>query len=110
MPGRFRDYEMTEMSVKEDIRRAPSSVREDDGVGGMLEDDNHGAVSNRTGSGATTRLDKPDSSDSRETRATCIGGVISGLKELCRMNRINEIQMASLIGRVTIDLCAKIEE
>ncbi len=76
----------------------------------MLEDDNHGAVSSETGRGATTGYDKPDVSASRETRATCIGGVIGGLKDLCRMNGINEIQTASLIGRVAIDLCAKIEE
>ena len=84
----------------------PSSIVEDNGVGGMLEDDNHGGLEGETETG----LDKPDIGASRETRPTCIRGVIGGLIELCRMNGINEIQTARLIGRVAMDLCDKIVE
>ena len=52
-----------------------------------------------------TGLDKPDVSDSRETRATCIGRVLIGMKELCRNNGLNEIFTAELVGQLAIDLC-----
>ena len=74
----------------------------------MLEDDNHGIVSGETGAATGTGLDKPDDSD--ETRDTCIGRVILGLKELCRKNGVNEILTASLVGRVAIDLCKATKE
>ena len=101
---------MTEMSVREDVRRTPSSIVEDNGVEGMLEDDNHGLVSGKTGAATGTGLDKPGVSDSNETRDTCIGRVILGLKELCRKNGVNEILTASLVGRVAIDLCKATKE
>ena len=44
-------------------------------------------------------------SDSRETRATCIGRVLIGMKELCRNNGLNEIFTAELVGQLAIDLC-----
>ena len=37
-PGWLKDYKMTEMSVCKEIRRPTSSIAEDVGVGGMLED------------------------------------------------------------------------
>ena len=76
----------------------------------VLEDDNHGLVSGETGAATGTGLDKPDDSDSNETRDTCIGRVILGLKELCRKNGVNEILTASLVGRVAIDLCKATKE
>ena len=102
LPDRFRDYEMAEMSVKKDVRRPTSPVREDDDVEGMLEDDMHGAEAS---DGGETGYENPDVPGSRETRATCIGAVLSGLKDLCRMNGINEIQTASLMGQVAVELC-----
>ena len=93
---------MTEMSVWKDVRRMPSSIVEDNGVGGMLEDKNHGVVSGETGADVRTGLDKPDVS---ETRATCIGRVIISLKELCRKNGLNEALTAYLVGRLALDLC-----
>ena len=71
----------------------------------MLEDDIHGAVYRETGSSVTTGYGVPDVSASRENRATCIGAIIGGLKDLCHMNGINEAQAALMIGRVAMDLC-----
>ena len=68
----------------------------------MLEDDMHGAEAS---GGGKTGCENPDVPGSRETRATCIGAVISGLKDLCRMKGINEIQTATLMGQVAIELC-----
>ena len=69
---------------------------------GLLEDDIHGAENS---DGGETGYENPDVPGSRETRATCIGAVISGLKDLCRMNGINEIQTATLMGQVAMELC-----
>ena len=101
---------MTEMSVREVVCRTPSSIVEDNGVEGMLEDDNLGLVSSETGAATGTGLDKPDGGDSNETRDACIGRVILGLKELCRKNGVNEVLTASLVGRVAIDLCKATKE
>ena len=68
----------------------------------MLEDDIHGAENS---DGGETGYKNPDVPGSSETRATCIGAVLSGLKDLCRMNGINEIQTASLMGQVAVELC-----
>ena len=55
-----------------------------------------------------TGLDKPDELGSRETRTTCIGRVLIGMKELCRDNGLDEAVTAELVGQLAIDLCAKI--
>ena len=103
---------MTEMSVREDIRRPPSSFVEDDGVGGMQEDDTSVMPTSRlredpseTRADVSSGLDKPDASDRRETTATCIGRVIIRLEDFCRMNGINEVLTASLIGQIAMDMC-----
>ena len=50
-------------------------------------------------------LDKPDTSDNRETTATCIGRVIIRLEDFCRTNGINEVLTASLMGQIAMDMC-----
>ena len=111
-PGWTVDYEMAEMS---EFRQPSSYMVEDVGVGGMLEDDITGSIESRL-RGAGTRdagparacavessgLDEPGTSVGR---ATCIGRILIGMKDLCRDNGLDESVTAELVGRLAIDLC-----
>ena len=47
-------------------------------------------------------LDEPDTSVGR---ATCIGRILIGMKDLCRDNGLDESVTAEMVGRLAIDLC-----
>ena len=47
-------------------------------------------------------LDEPDTSVGR---ATCIGRILIGMKDLCRDNGLDESVTAELVGRLAKDLC-----
>ena len=49
-------------------------------------------------------LDEPGTSVGR---ATCIGRILIGMKDLCRDNGLDEAVTAEMVGRVAIDLCDK---
>ena len=88
------------------------------GVGGMLDNDIPGLDESRL-RGAGTRdagparacavessgLDEPGTSVGR---ATCIGRILIGMKDLCRDNGLDEAVTAELVGQPAIDLCAQI--
>ena len=114
-PGYLQDYELTEMSVYQDIRQPTSNMVEDVGVGGMLGND---IPESRLREAATLETDagracadaasgqvKPDTSGSGRSKPTCVRGLLIGLKELCRKNGLNEALTAYLVGRLALDLC-----
>ena len=112
-PGYLRDYELTEMSVGQEVRQLTSSGVEVVGMGGMLDDD----IRHSRLRGAATTDASPvgacavDSSGRDEpgtsvTRATCIGRVLIGMKDLCRDNGLDESVTAELVGRLATDLCS----
>ena len=47
--------------------------------------------------------DEPDTS---VARATCIGGVLIRMKDICRDSGLDESVTAELVGRLAQDLCA----
>ena len=55
-----------------------------------------------------TGLDNPGTSVSRETRSTCVGRVLIGVKELCQDNGVDEAVTAEVVGRLAIDLFRRI--
>ena len=94
-----------------EIRRPTSSMVEDVGVGGMLEDDIPGSVESRLreatrGAGPiVTCADGSSGKDEPGTRSTCIGRVLIRMKDLCRDNGLDESVTAELVGRLAKDLC-----
>ena len=112
-PGYLRDYELTEMSIGEEVRRLTSDDMEVVGVGGMLDND---IPSTETRLREFTR--EPDSSracadassgrdrlSSGEVKTTCVRNVLIGMKDLCRKNGLNEVLTHYLVGRLAMDLC-----
>ena len=105
---------MGEMS---EIRQPSSYMVEDVGVGGMLEDDSPGTVESRlrearlgtgpimTCADVSSGPDEPEAIDKREATATRVGRVMVRLKDFCRMNGINEVLTASLMGQIAMDMC-----
>ena len=113
-PGWTRDYQMNEMS---EFRRPAPSMLDQVGVGGMLNYDDLDKESGLTREAAAppgetcgnleTGLPNPDQSSSRETTSTWVGGIIIGMKELCRDSGVDEIVTAELVGQMATDLSAK---
>ena len=110
MPSRFQDYEMAEMSAPEEVRRPPSSDDEASDVGGMKEDDSHGATQSAIDATNQSAIDADDpvSSSGRvnvrnETRASQLGNVILGLKDLLVDNDIDRVTAALIVGRLALD-------
>ena len=112
-PGYLRDYELTEMSIGEEVRRLTSDDMEVVGVGGMLDND---IPSTESRLREFTR--EPDSSracadassgrdrlSSGEVKTTCVRNVLIGMKDLCRKNGISEVFATYLVGRLAIELC-----
>ena len=109
-PGWTVDYEMAEVS---EFRQPSSSMEEDVGVGGMLDDDiRHsrlrGAATTDAGPVGACAVDSSgrDEPDTSVARATCIGGVLIRMKDICRDSGLDESVTAELVGRLAQDLCA----
>ena len=98
MPSRYDDYELGEMSVMESVRRAPSPDWEDDGVGGMTEDDSPYQQSD-------TGITGPELPAARTaSHATRVGRIILGLKDLLEENGVDTAEAAKIIGRVAMEI------
>ena len=98
MPSRYDDYELGEMSVLEVVRRAPSPDWEDDGVGGMTEDD---SPNNQSDTGKTG----PELPTARTVcHATRVGRVILGLKDLLEVNGVDTAEAVKIIGVVAMEI------
>ena len=65
------------------------------------------APSGETCGNLETGLPNPDQSSSRETTSTLVGGILIGMKELCRDSGVDEIVTAELVGQMATDLSAK---
>ena len=110
-PGWTRDYEMTEMSV---IRRPSSSMVEDVGVGGMLDDDilgtrlreaTRGPATGRACADAADATSGRDRPGSENEKTTCVRNVLIGMRDLCRKNGLSEVFTHYMVGRMAMDLC-----
>ena len=55
-----------------------------------------------------TGLQNPDQISSRETTSTCVGRILTGVKELRRNSGLGETATAEPVGQMARDLCAKI--
>ena len=60
-----------------------------------------------TGGQLETGLQNPDQISSRETTSTCVGRILTGVKELRRNSGLGEAATAELVGRTAIDLSDK---
>ena len=54
-----------------------------------------------------TGLQNPDQISSREKASTCVGRILTGVKELRRNSGLGEAATAELVGRTAIDLSDK---
>ena len=100
MPSRYDDYELGEMSVMESVRRAPSPDWEDDGVGGMTEDD---SPNHQSDTGIT--ITGPELPAARTaSHATRVGRIILGLKDLLEENGVDNAEAAKIVGRVAMEI------
>ena len=118
-PGWMKDYELSEMSICQEIRRPTSVMVEDVGVGGMLDYDipstahsesrlreaMPGLAQIETSTCNGTGLENPATSDSRETKTTCVRSVLIGMRNLCRKNGLSEVFTTYLVGRMALELC-----
>ena len=111
-PAYLKDYELSEMSLCQEIRRPTSYMVEDVGVGGMLEDDILGSVESRLREAATrdagpivTCAGGSSGRDEPGNRSTCVGRILIGMKDLCRDNGLDESVTAEMVGQLAMDLC-----